>query len=94
MIFIKAFVVITIGIKTLDLISTMATIKYDILLLDQNTRFSIWHVKMRAILSRMDLDDALLRFDKMPLSWTKDKKQRKCSHLNSENQRIVVAFTS
>ena len=32
---------------------------------------------MRAILGQMGLDDALLGFDKMPSSWTKEEKQRK-----------------
>ena len=46
----------------------MASIKYDIPLLDRNTRFSLWQVKMRAVLAQMDLDDALLGFDKMSAS--------------------------
>ncbi|WVZ72988.1 hypothetical protein U9M48_021363 [Paspalum notatum var. saurae] len=36
--------------------------KYDIPLLDYDTRFSLWQVKMRAILSQADLDDALDKF--------------------------------
>ena len=32
---------------------------------------------MRAVLAQMDLDDALLRFDKMPLSLTQEEKQSK-----------------
>ena len=55
----------------------MALVKYDILLLDRNTRFSLWQVKMRAVLAQMDLDDALLGFDKMPASWTPEEKQCK-----------------
>ena len=50
--------------------------KYDIPLLDRNTRFSLWQVKMRAVLAQMDLEDALLGADKMPSSWTDEQKQR------------------
>jgi len=32
---------------------------------------------MRAILAQMDLDDALLGFEKMPQSWSIEGKQRK-----------------
>ena len=55
----------------------MATMKYEIPLLERNTRFSLWQVKMRAILAQMDLDDSLLGFDKLPVSWSLDVKQRK-----------------
>ena len=83
---------LTIGIRASCLISAMATIKYNIPLLDQNTRLSLWQVKMCVILAQMDLDDALLGFDKMPLSWTKEEKQRKDRkalshiHLHLSNQ--------
>ena len=66
--------------------------KYDIPLLDRNTRFTLWQVKMRAVLAQMDLDDALLGFDKMPSSWTLEEKQRKDRkalsqiHLHLSNQ--------
>ena len=46
----------------------MATMKYDISLLEHNTKFLLWQVKIRAVLAQMDLDDALLGFDKMPSS--------------------------
>ena len=84
--------IITIGIKASSLISAMTTIKYDVPLLDHNTRFSLWQVNMRAILAQMDLDDALLGFDKIPLSWTKEEKQCKDRkalshiHLHLSNQ--------
>ena len=55
----------------------MATLKYDLPLLDRDTRFSLWQVKMRAVLSQLDLDDALLGIDKMPATWSADEKQRK-----------------
>ena len=54
----------------------MATMKYDILFLDRNIRFSLWQVKMWVVLAQMDLDDALLGFDKMPSSWTLKENQR------------------
>ena len=55
----------------------MATMKYEIPLLDRSTRFSLWQVKMRAVLAQMDLDEALLGLDKMPSSLTKNEKERK-----------------
>ena len=48
--------------------------KYNIPLLDRNTRFSLWQVKMVVVLVQMDLDDALLGFEKMPSSWTDEDK--------------------
>ena len=70
----------------------MASVKYDIQLLDRNTRFTLWLIKMRAVLTQMDLDDALLGFDKMPEPWTPDEKQCKDHkalsqiHLHLSNQ--------
>ena len=52
----------------------MATMKFEIPLLDRSTRFSLWQVKMRAVLAQMDLDEALLGLDKMPSSLTKEEK--------------------
>lgn len=52
----------------------MATMKIDILFLDRNTRFLLYQVKMRAILTQMDLDDAPLEFDKMFSTWTEEEK--------------------
>ena len=46
----------------------MASMKYDLPLLDRNTKFSLWHVKIRVILIHMDLEEALLGSDKMPSS--------------------------
>ena len=66
--------------------------KYDILFLDRNTRFSLWWVKMRVMLMQMDLDDALLGFNKMPSLWTREENQRKDQkalsqiHLHLSNQ--------
>ncbi|KAF3665063.1 Beta-glucosidase 13 [Capsicum annuum] len=39
-------------------------------------RYGINYVKMRVMLVQMDLDDALLRFEKMPSSWTEEDKRR------------------
>ncbi|KAJ1255555.1 hypothetical protein BS78_K189800 [Paspalum vaginatum] len=51
--------------------------KYDIPLLDYDTRFSLWQVKMRAILSQADLDDALDKFRNKHLkSWSDEEKRR------------------
>ena len=55
----------------------MASFKYDLPLLDRDSRFSLWQVKMRAMLAQLDLDDALLGHDKMPSSWTDDEKNQK-----------------
>ena len=58
-------------------ILSMATMKYEIPLLDRNTRFSLWQVKMRIVLTQMNMDDALLGIDKMSSSLTKEDKERK-----------------
>ncbi|KAG8489499.1 hypothetical protein CXB51_017516 [Gossypium anomalum] len=55
----------------------MASLKYEILLLDCNTRFSLWQIKMQAVLPQMDLEDALPGIDKMPLTLTGEEKKRK-----------------
>jgi len=55
----------------------MSSIKYDISLLDRNTRFPLWQVKMRDILIQMDLHKALLGFEKMPASWDEEEKEMK-----------------
>ena len=57
---------LTSGIRALvnRLFLGMASLKYDLPLLDRDTRFSLWQVKMRAVLSQADLDDALEGFGK------------------------------
>ncbi|KAJ1295042.1 hypothetical protein BS78_01G193400 [Paspalum vaginatum] len=51
--------------------------KYDIPLLYYDIRFSLWQVKMRAILSQADLDDALDKFgNKHSKSWSDEEKRR------------------
>ena len=43
----------------------MASMKYDLPMLDYKARFSLWQVKMRAILAQTnDLDEALEKFGK------------------------------
>ena len=70
----------------------MATMKFKIPLLDHNTKFSLWQVKMRFVLVQMDLDEALLGLDKMSSSLTKEEKERKDRkalshiHLHLSNQ--------
>jgi hypothetical protein len=67
--------------------------KYDLPLLDLDTRFSLWQVKMRAILSQSDrdLDDALDGFgNKDARTWTdeerhKDRKALAHIHLHLSN---------
>ena len=62
----------------------MATLKYNIPLLDKNIRFSLWQVKIHAIFVHMDLDDALLDFDKMSQSWNIKEKQSKDHNVLSQ----------
>ncbi|WVZ61696.1 hypothetical protein U9M48_011528 [Paspalum notatum var. saurae] len=51
--------------------------KYDIPLLDYDTRFSLWQVKMRAVLSQADLDDAFDKFgNKDSKSWSDEERRR------------------
>lgn len=55
----------------------MASLKYDLPLLDRNTRFSLWQVKMRAILAQSDFDDALDGFGgKRRESWSDEEKRK------------------
>ena len=56
----------------------MASMKYDLPLLDYKTRFSLWQVKMRAILAQTnDLDEALEGFGKKKKDEWTDKEKRK-----------------
>jgi hypothetical protein len=56
----------------------MASLKFDLPQLDYTTRFSLWQVKMRAILAQTsDLDDTLDGFGKkLVSSWTVEEKQK------------------
>ena len=56
----------------------MASTKYDILPLDYKTRFSLWQVKMRAVLAQsQDLDEVLEGFGKKKKDeWTAEEKRR------------------
>lgn len=51
--------------------------KFEILFLDHNTRFSLWKIKTQAVLVQLDLDDALLRLYRMLATLTIEEKQRK-----------------
>ncbi|KAG8479428.1 hypothetical protein CXB51_029898 [Gossypium anomalum] len=55
----------------------MASLKYEIPLLDRNTRFALWQIKTQAVLAQMDLEDALLGIDKMPSTLTDEEKKCK-----------------
>ncbi|KAG8481211.1 hypothetical protein CXB51_025954 [Gossypium anomalum] len=55
----------------------MASLKYEIPMLDRNTRFMLWQIKMQAVLAQMDLEDALLGIDKMPSTLIDEEKKRK-----------------
>ncbi|EAZ28207.1 hypothetical protein OsJ_12180 [Oryza sativa Japonica Group] len=56
----------------------MASMKYDLPLLDYKTRFSLWQVKMRAVLAQTsDLDEALESFGKKKSTeWTAEEKRK------------------
>ncbi|CAD6246447.1 unnamed protein product [Miscanthus lutarioriparius] len=56
----------------------MASMKFDLPLLDYKTRFALWQVKMRAILAQSsDLDEALDDFGgKGQKSWTAEEKRK------------------
>ncbi|KAK1679181.1 hypothetical protein QYE76_040029 [Lolium multiflorum] len=56
----------------------MSSLKFDLPQLDYTTRFSLWQVKMRAILTQSsDLDEALDGFGKKDAkSWTDDEKRK------------------
>ncbi|KAG8474393.1 hypothetical protein CXB51_033749 [Gossypium anomalum] len=55
----------------------MASLKYEIQLLDRNIRFALWQIKMQVVLAQMDLEDALLGIAKMPSTLTDEEKKRK-----------------
>jgi hypothetical protein len=40
----------------------MSSVQYDLPPLDRDTRFALWQVKMWAILTQADVDDALDKF--------------------------------
>jgi hypothetical protein len=54
------------------------TMKFDLPLLDYKTRFSLWQVKMRAILAQTeDLDEALEKFGvKSSKDWNDEEKRK------------------
>ncbi|KAG8477517.1 hypothetical protein CXB51_031022 [Gossypium anomalum] len=70
----------------------MASLKSEISLLDRNTRFTLWQIKMQAVLAQMDLEDALLGIDKMSSTLTdeekkcKDRKALTQLHLHLSNE--------
>ena len=50
--------------------------KYDLPLLDWDTRFALWQVKMMAILTQAEVGDALDKFgNKKFKSWTDEKRK-------------------
>jgi len=55
----------------------MASMKYDLPPLDRDTRFALWQVKMRALLTQAEVDDALEKFgNKDSKSWTEEEKRK------------------
>ncbi|KAG8496828.1 hypothetical protein CXB51_008136 [Gossypium anomalum] len=65
----------------------MAFLKYEISLLDRNTRFALWQIKIQPVLAQMDLEDALLGIDKMPSNLTDEEKKR-CDE--KEDRRCIM----
>ncbi|KAG8481718.1 hypothetical protein CXB51_026624 [Gossypium anomalum] len=55
----------------------MAYLKYEISLLDRNTRFTLWQIKIQTVLAQMDIEDVLLGIDKMSSTLTDKEKKRK-----------------
>jgi hypothetical protein len=54
----------------------MAFMKYDLPLLDRDTRFSLWQVKMRPLLVQADYEDALDSLgNKCIAIWTDEEKK-------------------
>ncbi|KAG8481214.1 hypothetical protein CXB51_025952 [Gossypium anomalum] len=70
----------------------MASLKYEIPLLDRNTRFALWQIKMKAVLAQMDLEDALLGIDKMPSTLTDEEKKQARTNMYVENSNKQVAY--
>ena len=61
----------------------MASMKYDLPLLDRDTRFTLWQVKMRALLAQSDYDEALDSFGKNRIQdWTDEEKRIDCKALS------------
>jgi hypothetical protein len=61
----------------------MSSVKYNIPLLDWDTTFSLWQVKIRAVLSQIDLYDALDGFGKKDVkTWTDEEKHKDCKALS------------
>ena len=55
----------------------MASMKYDLPPLDRTTRFTLWQVKMRAMLIQTEVNDALDKFgNKDSKSWTDEEKRK------------------
>ncbi|KAG8486155.1 hypothetical protein CXB51_019539 [Gossypium anomalum] len=72
----------------------MASLKYEVPLLDRNTRFALWQIKMQAVLAQMDLEDALLGIDKMPSTLTdEEKKQKTATALWKRLEQIYMSKT-
>jgi hypothetical protein len=77
----------------------MSSVKYDLPLLGWDTRFSLWQVKMQAVLSQTDVDDALDGFRKKDVkTWTdeerrKDHKALPHIHLHMSNNILQEVLT-
>jgi flagellar motor switch protein FliM len=81
----------------------MLLVKYDLPLLDSDTRFLLWQVKMREVLSQTDLDAALDGFRKNDVkTWTdeekcKDRKALSHIHLHLSNnilEEVLAEMTT
>ena len=51
--------------------------KYDLPPLDRDTRFALWQVKMRALLTQAEVDDTIEKIgNKDSKSWTEEEKRK------------------
>ena len=58
----------------------MASMKYDLTPLDRDTKFTLWQVKMRALLAQTDYDEALGK--NRIEDWTDEEKRIDCKALS------------
>jgi hypothetical protein len=61
----------------------MASMIFDLPLLDNDTTFILWQVKMHAVLAHTDLHDALDEFTKDSKTWTDEEKQKDQLYIDS-----------
>ena len=53
----------------------MSTMKFDLPLLERDTRYPLWKIKMRDVLVQQNLHKCILGEEKLPTNWTDDEKE-------------------